>query len=1027
MSIIVLNDLVFEPCEEGKQINKEICLFYLFLNLTSFICCSSYLYIYHKIPYYQNNSNSLTLILTRVNLVSNFSYVLFFADLFIYNPSTLTTMMKILTMINPLIIFTFYFWCTCITHNIYVTFYNYTNNLEKRIKFYKYQLIVYLFIFYIVTLFSIKFTQKEITSKDFSFMDNYGVHYIILFYLIGLFMIIYVIYRLYFIIVKKSQTFSLTSPNERTLIIRKLFQSLVARHILFLFYFLITFVPINFMMILKYIFRLVFLSNFYLSFITMTLLSLYGTFIFIIKLTEPIIRHFFLSYFLCNKKYIKEYEPLMSKSNPNPNLSNDEITDSGNEGGEKDILMHAYREYDKSFVTFYNQRQMLFAPFLQKIKYTSFNLGNNYGMLYLQGEKKELSKFAYNNLKTFSMKNIKSQKEQNKAKRLFHDSSVNIIEMLYYQEEGENNIDNNNINIEINFVNNEKSEKDNKIEKTNNNINCKPNDKNSKQILQLNQSTNSSFSDIDIKEENCPVEDLAKVNQNKKNHIENDISTKPPQTNFISLRTRSIIPSGSINFTKNISKVKLSKSINNNMRNASTLQFQQTFLDKRNTDLLNYNRHPMKFITNASRTNSQISRVELKSLTHRSPKKDKRVSNKLKHLFEEEILGYELLGDHLEKNDNIQRMMAISICINNDRKYDNQNIYQQYYISPIPWKDTNFYKEETPFIEYNEKNFPEFLNIKNDEKFKEIEFKVKEYCPFVFHHLRLLDKVSIDDVLMSLDLKNNLTIINESKVTGGRGNNSMFRSWDKKLILKTIDDDERKLLINKLLEEYHFKMKENKSLLCHIYGIFTIELADKGQSNVILQKNMNDLFINSNILTFDIKGSTANRQIIKEEHINLPQKDLINRYKGQTLKDTDLKIMGIKFELNPYHGNNILTAINNDSLFLQKYGIYDYSLLIFVNKYNKKNLEKQVGNINITAENNKKYIFNFSIIDYLGTFTLGKKGEKFMKDIVGVFKSSEGKNVSVQNPLNYGNRFRKNAKRIIIFEKEGNENDNFSS
>ena len=182
MSIIVLNDLVFEPCEEGKQINKEICLFYLFLNLTSFICCSSYLYIYHKIPYYQNNSNSLTLILTRVNLVSNFSYVLFFVDLFIYNPSTLTTMMKILTMINPLIIFTFYFWCTCITHNIYVTFYNYTNNLEKRIKFYKYQLIVYLFIFYIVTLFSIKFTQKEITSKDFPLWII--MEFIILYYFI---------------------------------------------------------------------------------------------------------------------------------------------------------------------------------------------------------------------------------------------------------------------------------------------------------------------------------------------------------------------------------------------------------------------------------------------------------------------------------------------------------------------------------------------------------------------------------------------------------------------------------------------------------------------------------------------------------------------------------------------------------------------------------------------------------------------------------------------------------------------------
>ena len=108
MSIIVLNDLVFEKSEEGKVINKEISLFYLLLNFASLVGSSTYLYIYHKIPYYQNNSNSLTLILTRVNLVSNLSYVLFFSDLFIFNPSTLTTMMKILTMINPLIIFTFY-------------------------------------------------------------------------------------------------------------------------------------------------------------------------------------------------------------------------------------------------------------------------------------------------------------------------------------------------------------------------------------------------------------------------------------------------------------------------------------------------------------------------------------------------------------------------------------------------------------------------------------------------------------------------------------------------------------------------------------------------------------------------------------------------------------------------------------------------------------------------------------------------------------------------------------------------------
>ena len=45
MSIIVLNDLVFKSTAEGKEINNEICFFYLFLNFASFMCCSTYLYM----------------------------------------------------------------------------------------------------------------------------------------------------------------------------------------------------------------------------------------------------------------------------------------------------------------------------------------------------------------------------------------------------------------------------------------------------------------------------------------------------------------------------------------------------------------------------------------------------------------------------------------------------------------------------------------------------------------------------------------------------------------------------------------------------------------------------------------------------------------------------------------------------------------------------------------------------------------------------------------------------------------------
>ena len=110
MSIILLNDLVFTYTEEGHIINKEICLYFFVLNFVNFLCCSLYLYIYYKIPFYQNNSNSLTRILTQANLISGFSNSLFYSDLYFRKPITLTIPMKIATMLNPLVIFTFYFW-----------------------------------------------------------------------------------------------------------------------------------------------------------------------------------------------------------------------------------------------------------------------------------------------------------------------------------------------------------------------------------------------------------------------------------------------------------------------------------------------------------------------------------------------------------------------------------------------------------------------------------------------------------------------------------------------------------------------------------------------------------------------------------------------------------------------------------------------------------------------------------------------------------------------------------------------------
>ena len=124
-------------------------------------------------------------------------------------------------------------------------------------------------------------------------------------------------------------------------------------------------------------------------------------------------------------------------------------------------------------------------------------------------------------------------------------------------------------------------------------------------------------------------------------------------------------------------------------------------------------------------------------------------------------------------------------------------------------------------------------------------------------------------------------------------------------------------------------------------------------------------FFHDILLTFDLKGSTVDRQSIKKEDINLKKENLFHKYRNIILKDIDLKITDIKIELNPYDGKNILLNICNDSMFLQKYDVTDYSLLIFINKFNKQNLEKHFGNPRIMPGVDDKYIFNFSIIDYL--------------------------------------------------------------
>ncbi len=117
---------------------------------------------------------------------------------------------------------------------------------------------------------------------------------------------------------------------------------------------------------------------------------------------------------------------------------------------------------------------------------------------------------------------------------------------------------------------------------------------------------------------------------------------------------------------------------------------------------------------------------------------------------------------------------------------------------------------------------------------------VRKYASIIFHHIRKMDGISVDDLISSLDPIQNLSIINKSFASGGKSSNPIIFTHDKKLLLKTVSKEEKDSLI-KMLPEYHRRMRDCQSFLCRIYGVFRIKVGNKQQVHVLLMRNMNEL------------------------------------------------------------------------------------------------------------------------------------------------------------------------------------------
>ena len=821
MSIIYIDNIIFNDNGEEREIYYRNCLIFSIINGLSVITGLFYLYFYFIILYFKDEFRNISFFLCIFHILLNLFYFIIFLNFFLYTSIHLTFILKLITMFNPIIVFGIYYWSACLTHNLYTTYYNYIHKITKRMKFYRYLFFVTIIIFYIITLLNIKYNDSKLTSKKFSFVSNYSHSFIKIFYISGLIIIVFIIIKLYYIL-KKKEDFILVKEYNKSDESKKKDnkKSLVKiQNIAFIIHFLITFAPTNIFMVFSSSYIEINSKFYFLDLITTLLISFSSLFIFCIRLLDPILLIFIKSIFSFNNKIVSNYKEKLLEENALNEFIDNENINKDCQTFEKNV-----RKKQTSFTIKYNSKEKINLQDIIK------NDNNKIDECTLENEVDE---------------NMKDKKDSNKEPKTTKINSESII----------------------------------------------------------------------------------KRSQSFKKESDNNISK----------RTNSMMPMfGNIKNAKNKSK--------------GTYPFG-------------------------------------------------------------EILSFSMINNQEEMNDNLLKLIALSISINDCRIYNNIKEYSKFYKYTIPWENKHFYKERTIFKEYNEKTIPRWLGITDNGSF---QFKILSFCPFVFHHIRYIDNISIDDILLSLSPIKNMEKIN--KVSGGRGNNSLISTWDKKYILKTLDTIERKVLVEKMIEDYHCLMKESKSLLSRIYGIFKIELRDKGCINIMIQKNMNDLPKETKILTFDIKGSTVDRQCINNNDIKLNKKELIEKYKNMVLKDNDFKIIGINVILEYHNWRNLISAIESDSMFLQNHEVTDYSLLIFMHKYREQDIIKKKINNRILPSLDKKYIFNFSIIDYLGPFNFEKRGEKFAKEVIGYIKKSKDKNFSVSDPYTYGKRFRNFTKKIIVDE-----------
>lgn len=256
-------------------------------------------------------------------------------------------------------------------------------------------------------------------------------------------------------------------------------------------------------------------------------------------------------------------------------------------------------------------------------------------------------------------------------------------------------------------------------------------------------------------------------------------------------------------------------------------------------------------------------------------------------------------------------------------------------------------------------------------------FIVEEYCPVVFSRLRLLEGVTKEDFLRSLDPElNQKTLFSLHSEQGGSGSLFIFTE-DGHFVIKVLQKSEREFFVKSFLQDYLGHIERNcMSLLNRVFGIYRIRIPGLAPLDLMLTHS---LLRGDMIRYYDLKGSSYNR-------VSDPVSQF--GFKGP-YKDTDFLVNEEKIFLDEVDREEVTSNILKDFKMLIDHEIMDYSLIIAI----------------LRAKSEKSFYdplnhrwYRFGVIDFFGQYSFKRKAEYYIKKI------RFGKNIklcSVMKPQSY--------------------------